>query len=113
MAERGKALSGGQRQLIALARAHLANPSILLLDEATANLDLATEAKVNEALGILAKGRTVVIVAHRLPTAARADRIVVVENGEVTETGSHSELLANDGPYANMWRSFENSFGLA
>lgn len=113
VAERGKALSGGQRQLIALARAHLANPSILLLDEATANLDLATEAKVNEALGVLAKGRTVVIVAHRLPTAARADRIVVVENGEVIETGSHSELLANDGSYANMWRSFENSFGLA
>ncbi|TAN28789.1 MAG: ABC transporter ATP-binding protein [Actinomycetota bacterium] len=113
IAERGRALSGGQRQLIALARAHLANPSILLLDEATANLDLATEAKVNAALGILATGRTTVIVAHRLPTAARADRIIVMENGVVVETGSHEELIARNGLYADMWRSFEDVYGLA
>ncbi len=113
VAERGKALSGGQRQLIALARAHLANPSILLLDEATANLDLATEAKVNAALGILANGRTTVIVAHRLPTAARADRVIVIENGVVAETGSHNELMANQGRYASMWRSFEDVYGVA
>lgn len=113
VAERGKALSAGQRQLIALARAHLASPSILLLDEATANLDLATEAKVNAALGILAKGRTTVIVAHRLPTAARADRVVVIDGGMVVESGSHEELMASDGLYASMWRSFEDVSGAA
>ncbi len=113
IAERGKALSGGQRQLIALARAHLANPSILLLDEATANLDLASEAKVNAALGMLANGRTTVIVAHRLPTAARADRIVVIEDGAVVESGPHVELLARNGPYLAMWRSLEDAYGLA
>ncbi len=113
VAERGKALSAGQRQLIALARAHLANPSILLLDEATANLDLATEARVNAALGILSRGRTTIIVAHRLPTAARADRIFVIEDGSVVEAGSHTSLLEAEGVYASMWRSFEDVYGVA
>ncbi|MDA8270387.1 MAG: ABC transporter ATP-binding protein [Actinomycetota bacterium] len=113
VAERGRALSGGQRQLIALARAHLADPSILLLDEATANLDLATEAKVNAALGILARGRTTVIVAHRLPTAARADRVVVIEGGLIVEEGSHHQLINEEGIYASMWRSFEDLHGVA
>lgn len=108
VAERGMAISAGQRQLIALARAHLANPSILLLDEATANLDLATEAKVNAALGVLANGRTTVIVAHRLQTAARADRIIVIENGMVAESGTHEELVATNGLYWSMWNSFED-----
>ncbi len=109
VAERGNAISAGQRQLVALARAHLANPVILLLDEATANLDLATESKVNSALGVLSKGRTTIIVAHRLPTAARADRIIVVENGVVAESGSHRELIARDGIYKSMWESFEEA----
>lgn len=107
VAERGNAISGGQRQLVALARAHLADPSILLLDEATANLDLATESKVNSALGVLSSGRTTIIVAHRLPTAARADRIVLIEDGLVVESGTHDELLKRDGIYKSMWASFD------
>ncbi len=113
VAERGKALSAGQRQLVALARAHLANSSILLLDEATANLDLAAEARVSSAMGVLSRGRTTVIVAHRLPTAARADRIFVIEDGRVAETGSHDVLLEADGLYASMWKSFGEVYGVA
>lgn len=113
VAERGKALSGGERQLIALARAHLADPAILLLDEATANLDLATEAKVNAALSVVASGRTTVVVAHRLPTAARADRIVVIDNGMVSEAGSHHDLMEQNGLYVSMWNSFEDVSGAA
>jgi ATP-binding cassette subfamily B protein len=105
--ERGQSLSAGQRQLIALARARLVDPAILLLDEATANLDLATEAKVNRAMGMVAEGRTTVVIAHRLPTAASADRVVVMDEGRVVESGTHRELLAAGGHYAAMWRSFE------
>ncbi|MFJ1802811.1 ABC transporter ATP-binding protein [Streptomyces sp. NPDC088180] len=106
VAERGRNLSAGQRQLIALARAELVDPDILLLDEATAALDLATEALVNQATDRLAGRRTTLVVAHRLTTAARADRVVVMDHGRVVEDGTHDELLARGGRYARLWRTF-------
>jgi ATP-binding cassette subfamily B protein len=113
VAERGRNLSAGQRQLIALARAYLVDPDILLLDEATAALDLATEAAVTTASQQLAARRTTLVVAHRLTTAARADRIVVVAGGRITETGSHAELLAAGGGYASLWAAFTGDATLA
>ena len=107
LAERGRSLSAGQRQLIALARAELVDPAILMLDEATSNLDLATEAKVSAAMRRLSKGRTTVIIAHRLQTARAADRIVVLAQGRIVEVGSHAELLRQHGEYAAMWEAFE------
>lgn len=100
---RGRSLSSGQRQLIALARAALVDPQVLLLDEATANVDLASEARVQAAMGVLSRDRTTVIVAHRLETARRADRIVVLADGCVAEQGTHEELLAAGGAYAHLW----------
>ncbi|MFD3717323.1 ABC transporter ATP-binding protein [Streptomyces sp. NPDC058674] len=106
VAERGRNLSAGQRQLIALARAELVDPDVLLLDEATAALDLATEAQVNRATDRLAGKRTTLVVAHRLTTAARADRVVVMDRGRVVEDGTHAELLDRGGRYADLWRTF-------
>ncbi|HEY1776236.1 MAG TPA: ATP-binding cassette domain-containing protein, partial [Solirubrobacteraceae bacterium] len=107
LSERGRSLSAGQRQLIALARAELVDPVILLLDEATSNLDLATEARVAAAMREVSRGRTTVVIAHRLPTAQAADRIVVLGGGRVLEVGSHAELLGRGGRYAAMWRAFD------
>ena len=106
VAERGRNLAAGQRQLIALARAYLVDPAILLLDEATAALDLAAEAAVNRATEQLAARRTTLLVAHRLTTASKADRIVVLADGQITEAGPHDELLAQGGAYAAMWSAF-------
>jgi ATP-binding cassette subfamily B protein len=107
VSERGRTLSTGQRQLVALARAELVKPALLLLDEATSNLDLATEARVARAMSVVATGRTTVLIAHRLQTAQRADRIIVMADGQVVEDGTHAGLLALGGTYATMWRAFE------
>ena len=107
--ERGRSLSSGQRQLIALARAELVDPVILLLDEATSNLDLATEARVAKAMQQLSRNRTTIIIAHRLQTARSANRIVVLHQGEIAEVGSHEELRILGGRYASMWDAFEFS----
>lgn len=101
--ERGARLSIGQRQLLAFARALLCDPRILILDEATSSVDLATEARIEQALATLLTGRTSVIVAHRLSTIRNADRIVVLENGAIVEQGSHAELIAGHGPYRALY----------
>jgi ATP-binding cassette subfamily B protein len=105
--ERGQGLSAGQRQLVALARAELVDPDLLIFDEATAALDPATEAAVLEAGDRLTSKRTSFVVAHRLATAARSDRIVVLDGGRIVEEGPHAELVAAGGRYATLWRAGE------
>ena len=104
--ERGRGLSSGQRQLIALARAEMVDPALLLLDEATATLDPSTEATILAAADRATGRRTSVIVAHRLATAARADRILVLDRGRIIEDGTHADLLAACGTYAKLWASY-------
>jgi ATP-binding cassette subfamily B protein len=105
--ERGSSLSSGERQLLALARAFVARPRVLVLDEATSSLDLQTEEKVERALDVILEGRTALIIAHRLATAMRADTIAVIGDGGVLEMGSHDELVALGGVYADMYAVWE------
>lgn len=102
--ERGTNLSGGQKQLLAFARAAIRNPRILVLDEATASLDVGTEAVIQEALERLLEGRTAIIIAHRLSTIRNVDRILVLNRGHLAESGSHDQLMEQDGLYASLYR---------
>src|SRR5262249_17647990 len=101
--ERGIRLSGGERQRIAIARAILMNPRILILDEATSSLDASSEALVQEALDQLMKGRTTIVIAHRLSTILGADRILVMDGGKIVQSGSHAELLSAGGLYSQLY----------
>jgi ATP-binding cassette subfamily B protein len=110
LGQRGRNLSIGQRQLLSFARALLASPKILILDEATANIDSFTELEIQRALNVLRKGRTTIIIAHRLATIRDADVIVVLQKGRIVEQGSHEELLQNHGLYAQLNASSNESF---
>ena len=102
--ERGQKLSGGQRQRLSIARAILRNPAVLVLDEATSSVDNETEAAIQRSLEHVSEGRTTLVIAHRLSTVRHADRIHVLENGLVAETGTHDDLVAAGGLYAALWR---------
>jgi ATP-binding cassette subfamily B protein len=104
--QRGESLSAGERQLVALARAYVADPDLLVLDEATSAVDPATEVRIQRALDGLTRGRTAISIAHRLSTAEAADEVLVVDAGCVVQRGSHAELVRQDGPYAHLHRSW-------
>ena len=108
--ERGVKLSGGQRQRIAIARVILKNAPILVLDEATSALDSEVEAAIQESLGTLMAGKTVIAIAHRLSTIARMDRLVILDRGRIVEQGTHHDLLAKGGHYAALWRRQSGGF---
>ena len=101
--ERGEQLSAGERQLVALLRAGVADPDVLVLDEATSSVDALTEVRISRALQHLAEGRTTIAIAHRLSTAARADRVLVLADGRLVEDGPHDELVAAGGTYARLY----------
>jgi ATP-binding cassette subfamily B protein len=109
--ERGQTLAAGERQLLALARAFLARPRVLILDEATSSLDLRSETVIERALDRLLEGRSAILIAHRLTTAQRADRIVVIDKGGIVEMGTPLELLATGGAYAAMYEAWLASGG--
>ncbi|MGL5264247.1 MAG: ATP-binding cassette domain-containing protein, partial [Candidatus Rhabdochlamydia sp.] len=108
--ERGTKLSGGERQRIAIARAILAASPILILDEATSSLDSVTEKFIQDSLEQLMQNRTTIVIAHRLSTLAKMDRILVFDQGKIVEEGSHDVLIAKEGHYARMWQMQAGSF---
>jgi len=101
--ERGGMLSSGQRQLIAFIRAYVYNPSVLILDEATSSIDSETERLIQQAIDVLTENRTALIIAHRLATVKKADKIIVLDKGEIIEEGSHSELIKLEGAYQKLF----------
>ena len=101
--ERGVKLSGGQRQRIAIARAILADPKIIILDEATSSLDTESEALIQKSFGELTKNRTTIVIAHRLSTIRKADQILVIENGRICERGNHGDLISKKGRYFDLF----------
>ena len=105
--ERGTMLSGGQKQRLAIARIFLKDPKILILDEATSALDTVTESYIQKSFEELRKGRTTLIIAHRLATVRNADRIILIDNGQIQESGTHEELIKKDGQYARLYHTQE------